>query len=90
MKDPKWAAPVEYHLRKSLGAFLCSNSEDRKTFEELLRNMRVQQVPDIIVTKYVALFSRVKARLLGSQTVLTIRVSMSRHATIRRSCVSSM
>lgn len=61
MKDPKWAPPVEFHLRKNLGAFLCSNPGDRKTFEEVLRQGRVQQTPDIIVTTCVALFSRGKA-----------------------------
>ncbi|KAH7694177.1 SMC family domain-containing protein [Aphelenchoides avenae] len=55
MKEPKWTAPVEFHLRKSLGAFLCSSSDDRKTFEEMLRQSRVQHVPDIIVTKCVGL-----------------------------------
>ncbi|KAH7708918.1 SMC family domain-containing protein [Aphelenchoides avenae] len=52
MKEPKWTAPVEFHLRKSLGAFLCSSSDDRKTFEEMLRQSQVQHVPDIIVTKF--------------------------------------
>lgn len=48
--DMKWAAPVEFYMRKILSNFICFNSEDRKKFERLCRDNNLN-TPTMIITQ---------------------------------------
>lgn len=50
LKDQKWAAPVEFCLRKMTGNFICFCPEDRKMFDKLCRENRIK-TPSLITTK---------------------------------------